>query len=96
MDANPDVWFFSLDIDFVCDDGVVEPDLDERDPRWIGAWWLGFVICGAVTCLWAVPVVLFPRKLVGTEPDINAKDQTQTENKDGGNIIDLLRGQTNA
>ena len=22
------------------------PDIAQNDPRWIGAWWLGFAMCG--------------------------------------------------
>nr|CDS25813.1 Solute carrier organic anion transporter family [Hymenolepis microstoma] len=37
--------------------------LDVYSQSWLGAWWLGMVIFGVVTCLPAIPVLLFPRRL---------------------------------
>ncbi|XP_076082658.1 uncharacterized protein LOC143053764 [Mytilus galloprovincialis] len=34
-----------------------------RDPNWIGAWWLGFLVFGIMSIVSAVPIFLFPRKL---------------------------------
>ncbi len=36
-----------------------------RDPQWVGAWWLGFVICSIGSIIWAVPMLLFPPVLKG-------------------------------
>lgn len=32
-------------------------------PRWIGAWWLGFLIFGSLAVLAGLPLLLFPRRL---------------------------------
>ncbi|CAH1250151.1 SLCO1C1 [Branchiostoma lanceolatum] len=37
--------------------------IDYEDPRWIGAWWLGFVPIGILFLLIAVPMMCFPRKM---------------------------------
>ncbi|XP_019621022.1 PREDICTED: solute carrier organic anion transporter family member 1A1-like [Branchiostoma belcheri] len=37
--------------------------LDYEDPRWIGAWWLGFVPIGIAFLVTAVPMMCFPRKM---------------------------------
>lgn len=42
-----------------------ETDLTPEDPRWIGAWWLGFLVFGCVSLIVMLPVMLFPRKLPG-------------------------------
>ena len=38
-------------------------DIGPKDPRFIGAWWLGFVILGMGTMLLAIPLMCFPRVL---------------------------------
>ena len=32
-------------------------------PAWVGAWWLGLLICGGFVCIASLPVYGFPRKL---------------------------------
>ncbi|XP_045122956.1 solute carrier organic anion transporter family member 74D-like [Portunus trituberculatus] len=47
-------------------DPTQSPNLNLRDPRWLGAWWLGFVFLGcALTCVGSL-LFLFPRRLPGT------------------------------
>ncbi|WAR16343.1 SO2B1-like protein [Mya arenaria] len=38
-------------------------DITPRDPRWIGAWWLGFLVFGGFAVLFSVPTMCFPRYL---------------------------------
>ncbi|PIK58762.1 putative solute carrier organic anion transporter family member 1A4 [Apostichopus japonicus] len=37
--------------------------LDPRDPRYLGAWWLGLIICGVGIIIVCFPLFLFPREL---------------------------------
>ncbi|XP_076337292.1 solute carrier organic anion transporter family member 74D-like isoform X2 [Tachypleus tridentatus] len=39
------------------------PDFGPEDPRWIGAWWLGFVVLGCTSGVLSLPLLLFPRHL---------------------------------
>ncbi|KAL3892149.1 hypothetical protein ACJMK2_004386 [Sinanodonta woodiana] len=39
-------------------------DLSPTHPRWIGAWWGGFIICGCVLLALACPFMSFPQVLV--------------------------------
>ena len=41
----------------------IDIDIGPKDPRFIGAWWLGFVILGFASMLIALPVMCFPRTL---------------------------------
>lgn len=40
-------------------------DLHPRHPKWVGAWWLGYIVFGAAAIVAAFPVFLFPRRLRG-------------------------------
>ncbi|XP_052268217.1 solute carrier organic anion transporter family member 2A1-like [Dreissena polymorpha] len=41
----------------------IETPLSSKDPRYIGAWWLGFIILGVATLAISVPMFFFPRRL---------------------------------
>jgi len=40
-------------------------DITGDDPAWVGAWWLGFVICGISLILIAWPLAMLPASLPG-------------------------------
>ncbi|KAL4218355.1 hypothetical protein ACF0H5_023092 [Mactra antiquata] len=40
-----------------------EVDITPSDPRWVGAWWLGFIIFGSSAIIFSVPLMCFPKKL---------------------------------
>lgn len=42
---------------------TVDPGILKRDPRWIGAWWLGYAFIGILVIVFSIPLLLFPRKL---------------------------------
>ncbi|XP_070535286.1 solute carrier organic anion transporter family member 2A1-like [Ptychodera flava] len=37
-------------------------DIDQYDTRWVGAWWLGFLVNGAILVIVAIPITLLPKK----------------------------------
>ncbi|NXL52900.1 SO2B1 protein, partial [Podilymbus podiceps] len=51
---------FYVDIDKVTGDEV---QLTNKDPRWVGAWWLGFLVAASLVALSAVPYFFFPREM---------------------------------
>ncbi|NXJ00280.1 SO2B1 protein, partial [Psophia crepitans] len=58
---------FYVDIDKVTGDDV---QLTNKDPRWVGAWWLGFLVAASLVALSAVPYFFFPREMP-KEPKIS-------------------------
>ncbi|KAH3712847.1 hypothetical protein DPMN_072605 [Dreissena polymorpha] len=54
----------ALLLQFYVDVFSYEVDLSPAHPRWIGAWWGGFIICGLVLFAIAVPFLMFPQVLV--------------------------------
>ncbi|KAJ8045283.1 Solute carrier organic anion transporter family member 1B2 [Holothuria leucospilota] len=48
---------------------------DSDDPRWIGAWWLGFLILGVIQLILAIPHFFFPKYL----PERKRKDGDEDE-----------------
>ncbi|XP_029813324.1 solute carrier organic anion transporter family member 2B1 isoform X2 [Suricata suricatta] len=49
-----------VDIDRMPEGGI---SLNSKDPRWVGAWWLGFLISAGAVALAAVPYFFFPREM---------------------------------
>ncbi|NXX34925.1 SO2B1 protein, partial [Nicator chloris] len=51
---------FYVDIDKV---SAAEVQLTNKDPRWVGAWWLGFLVAAGLVALSALPYFFFPREM---------------------------------
>lgn len=50
---------------------AAEVQLTNKDPRWVGAWWLGFLVAASLVALSALPYFFFPREMpkeVGERP----------------------------
>ncbi|KAK3088753.1 hypothetical protein FSP39_023325 [Pinctada imbricata] len=54
----------------------IDVDMSPRDPRWIGAWWLGFILFGAVSIFFALPISFFPRRMKRSDA---VKEEEQKE-----------------
>ena len=39
---------------------AVKPDIEREDPRWVGAWWIGFIVIGACIVITSIPMLIFP------------------------------------
>jgi len=59
-----------------------DPGIDTRDPRWVGAWWLGFVVCAVCMTVFSLPLFMFPSKL----------SDSATAADDGKNILSNTKG----
>ena len=36
--------------------------ITSADPGWVGAWWIGFLVCGFASILCALPMFGFPKE----------------------------------
>ncbi len=50
------VWVWSHDFSFTDD-----IEMNPKDLRWVGAWWLGFLVASCLLFLAALPYLFFPR-----------------------------------
>ncbi|XP_066502050.1 solute carrier organic anion transporter family member 2B1 [Hoplias malabaricus] len=44
-----------------------EDPISKDDPRWVGAWWLGFILAGTFLFLTSLPYLFFPRTMTTEE-----------------------------
>uniref|UniRef100_A0A3B5MUE0 Solute carrier organic anion transporter family member n=1 Tax=Xiphophorus couchianus TaxID=32473 RepID=A0A3B5MUE0_9TELE len=51
---------FYVDFDKLSRDEI---KLDQKDLRWVGAWWLGFLVASSFLFLTALPYLFFPREM---------------------------------
>lgn len=54
---------------------LYDPGLSMNDPRWVGAWWIGFVLLGVLLFLFSVPMFFFPKTLPGSEPQNSSSEK---------------------
>ncbi|XP_058446034.1 solute carrier organic anion transporter family member 74D [Malaya genurostris] len=52
-------------------DPTKTPVIDSSDPRWLGAWWLGWIILGLAMLIFAVLIGLFPKDLPVKKKEIS-------------------------
>ncbi len=64
------------------DPGNAPDGLKEGDPRWLGAWWVGFVIIAALLMCFAPWLTLFPARLRANEVTDAEKVQQELEGED--------------
>ncbi|CAN8018134.1 unnamed protein product [Ixodes persulcatus] len=55
-------------------------EMDQDDPRWIGAWWMGYLIIGTGIFLSTLPMFFFPKK-IRPKAEANKIDTTETKGK---------------
>ncbi|KAM8976902.1 solute carrier organic anion transporter family member 2B1 [Pelodytes ibericus] len=51
---------YYVDIDKIPADEIL---LTPKDPRWIGAWWLGFIVAASVVTMASIPYFFFPKEM---------------------------------
>lgn len=63
---------------------TVNPGFSKGDPRWIGAWWLGFVIVGILLFIVSLPMLFYPFQFKGAS--VKASDMKEKMKSSGGSI----------
>ncbi|XP_076457171.1 solute carrier organic anion transporter family member 4A1-like [Babylonia areolata] len=58
--------------------------INRENPRWVGAWWLGFLIGGILALSICVPLFGFPKSLPGAEEYKAEKEKEVYKGKDEG------------
>ncbi|KAG1681230.1 Solute carrier organic anion transporter family member 2A1 [Nymphon striatum] len=58
----------------------VDPGFDNTDSRWIGAWWLGFILIGIQCFIFGITLCIFPRTMK-LQHNENREPLNLTENK---------------
>lgn len=56
--------------------------IDRDNPRWVGAWWLGFLFSGTLALLISIPLFGFPKSLPGSEDYKAEKEKEVYKGKD--------------
>ncbi|XP_020012920.1 solute carrier organic anion transporter family member 1C1 isoform X2 [Castor canadensis] len=70
-----------VDIGFVKLDHIT---ITPKDPQWVGAWWLGYVIAGIISLLAAVPFWCLPKSL----PRPQSREDSNSSSEKSKFIID--------
>uniref|UniRef100_A0A286XID9 Solute carrier organic anion transporter family member n=1 Tax=Cavia porcellus TaxID=10141 RepID=A0A286XID9_CAVPO len=78
-----------VDIGFVNLDQVT---ITPKDPQWVGAWWLGYLIAGIISLLAAVPFWCLPKSL----PRPQSREDSNSSEKSKFIIDDHIKYQTHA
>ncbi|KAH9491422.1 hypothetical protein Btru_032139 [Bulinus truncatus] len=53
--------------------------MSKYDQRWVGAWWLGFVIVGGGSVLFSLPVLFFPKQ-IRPAPELKNEQNKKVKN----------------
>jgi len=55
--------FFTQNISFISPIISDEIEIGPEDPRWIGAWWFGYVTCGSLMLAISLTLFFFPKTM---------------------------------
>lgn len=69
-----------------------KPNIPESDQRWVGLWWVGFLVSAGLMLIFSSLMVSFPEKLPDspyvrpTDKKKNNKDEKKSDNSNGNTI----------
>lgn len=64
------------------------PTISNKDPRWMGAWWLGWIVLGAAMAVFSILIGLFPKQMPKN------KGRIEENNTIKPNLVQPLMGST--
>lgn len=76
-----------------------------KDPQWVGAWWLGYLIAGVLSLVAAVPFWCLPKSLLRPQSreDSSSSEKSkfitddhmehQTPHREKAKIMEMARGE---
>ncbi|KAF4098359.1 solute carrier organic anion transporter family member 2B1 [Onychostoma macrolepis] len=88
---------FYVDVDKMSSDNL---GMKNDDPRWVGAWWLGFLMAATLLLLTSLPYLFFPRKMsreeiveAPVEPSTEKmmEDKPKSETKEEVSLTEFLK-----
>ncbi|XP_054713441.1 solute carrier organic anion transporter family member 74D-like [Uloborus diversus] len=65
------------------EDPFYDPNIDVLNPRWVGAWWMGFIIIGVILLAFTALIALFPRELPERFRSEKKEKTKKEENSEG-------------
>lgn len=77
--------------------GLDNPGISPDDPKWIGAWWLGFVVIAIAFGAGALIIVFFPKQLNNEVSDDlstvseTVQDISNNNKKESANVKGMLK-----
>ncbi|XP_027704120.1 solute carrier organic anion transporter family member 2B1 [Vombatus ursinus] len=84
---------FYVDIDRMPEGGI---SLTPKDPRWVGAWWLGFLVSAGAVTLTALPYFFFPREMPKEKQELGFQKQILPSLDDKGESSLMKQGTDNS
>lgn len=55
-----------------------------QDSTWIGAWWLGYIILSLWVFTSAIPILIFPKRMIKNQGSIDFVDKAEARKTDEG------------
>lgn len=72
-------FLLSFYVDSLIYGGTMDSDMTPVHPRWVGAWWGGFLIIGTLLLLISIPFFAFPKSLKWEKRKVLLEDYLKKE-----------------